>query len=158
MQFVNLSKETETKWALFRHSFTCFAAALSREHHSAVEIRFCIVLVCNFSLLRRSLWLSPEKQRQNGHFSDILSLYQGNTIVRAAAAVEIQFCMVLVCNSSLLSMVKWNTMPHTHENHVHHEQVGGQATIELLYSPHGPGNYSFIREKPNWLAWTYLRT
>ena len=92
-----------------------------------------------------SLWSSPKKQRQNGHFSDILSLalllhYQGNTIVRAAAAVEIQFCMVLVCNSSLLSMVKWNTMPHTHENHVHHEQVGGQATIELLYSPHGPGN------------------
>ena len=101
MQFMNLSKETETKWALFRHSFTCFAAALSREHDSR------------------------------------------------AAAVEIQFCMVLVCNSSLLSMVKWNTMPHTHENHVHHEQVGGQATIELLYSPHGSGNLSlwvgFIR-------------
>ena len=93
MQFMKFSKETETKWALFRHSFTCFAAALSREHDSR------------------------------------------------AAAVEIQFCMVLVCNSSLLSMVKWNTMPHTHENHVHHEQVGGQATIALLlYSPHGSGN------------------
>ena len=31
---MNLSKETETKWALFRHSFTCFAAALSRKHDS----------------------------------------------------------------------------------------------------------------------------
>ena len=34
MQFMKFSKETETKWALFRHSFTCFAAALSREHDS----------------------------------------------------------------------------------------------------------------------------
>ena len=91
MQFMNIPRETETKWALFRHSFT-----LSREHDSS------------------------------------------------SVAVEIQFCMVLVCNSSLLSMVKWNTMPHTHENHVHHEQVGGQATITLLYSPHGPDNLSLF--------------
>ena len=25
--------------------------------------------------------------------------------------------------------------------------VGGQAAIELLYSPHGPGNFCYIREK-----------
>ena len=43
-------------------------------------------------------------------------------------------------------------MPHTHENHVHHEQVGGQATIELLYSPHGPVNFCFIREETQLLG------